>query len=343
MCGFQAAAPVVRTSVVAALQQLSHLTALQMTGDWSGDGSGAMLLRSLPQSLEVLVLLGGDGTRGPASTWQCEDLAQLTGLRQLRLSGQVKTPDGGAAAAAQQLAGLTRLTALECAGAAGNSQALLHLPSLVAVGTLAGHPDEAAMAALQQLQGRRSLRRLTVADSLSEKALVDLGRLTQLEEVTIIGGGSGGGAGFVFPGTRHSLWYAWQKVLGALTQLQRLQAPLGVLEGETGSDSPLVQLRQLRVLHVTSVWVPRRKVAKNKKRDGPESDARRYQPIRQLAGALVQAKQLQEVQLYIDSGGVGSSELLAVQALVSELLPKLAVTVTTQGPGCCSVVEEVLG
>jgi hypothetical protein len=57
----------------------------------------------------------------------------------------------------------------------------------------------------------------------------------------------------------------------------------------------------------------------------------------------VQAKQLQEVQLYMGYGGVDSNELLAVQALVSELLPKVAVTVSNQRPGMCHVVEEVLG
>jgi hypothetical protein len=58
---------------------------------------------------------------------------------------------------------------------------------------------------------------------------------------------------------------------------------------------------------------------------------------------MVQAKQLQEVQLYITSSGVDSSELLSMQSLATDLLPKVAVTVTTQVPGRCSVVEEVLG
>jgi hypothetical protein len=195
-------------SVVTGLQ---HLTALQISGKGLGGWSDPMQLRLLPASLEVLVVLGRDSfwaNMGPVY----RGLGHLTRLRQLRLGGlvpydvQVNDPAAIAAAAQQHLAGLTRLTALECEAALTSNRALLQLPSLVAVGTLAGHPDEAAMAALRQLQGRPSLRRLTLAEP--EEALVDMGRLTQLEELTITGDGSCGGAGFVSAAKRHSLWCA---------------------------------------------------------------------------------------------------------------------------------------
>jgi hypothetical protein len=290
-----------------------------------------MQLCLLPSSLEVLVLLGRGGF------WPCEGLGHLTKLRQLRLGGLAPhdspVDDEGAVAAAQQhLAGLKALTALECEAALTSNRALLQLPSLVAVGTLAGQQHDQirdSAAALQCLQGKPNLRRLTLQEPMSHTpgALAALGQLTQLEELVLGGAGPSGAASRLPSST-------WHDALGSLTRLQRLQAPLKLLVGEEGSDSPLAQLQQLRVVHAVTAhifisYTPRMMYG---------SSARDPVVIR-LAGALAQVKGLQEVHI----SGVVFSELLSVQAMVSEALPKVAVTVTTQGPGCPCVVEEVLG
>jgi hypothetical protein len=307
-----------------ALRHAPHLTDLQMPGEWVGlsEWSNTMLLRSLPRSLEVLVLLGADG-----SSWEVGALARLTRLRQLRLTGgRIFEPQGDAAAAA--LAGLTRLTALECETALGSSQALLQLPSLVAVGTLAGQPlmpVSPEVGALQQLQGRPSLRRLTLTEPFSPEVLQELGQLTQLEELVVESACFGQWLQRRLPSS------SWREAIGALTRLQCLQAPLAFLCSERGNNSPLLHLQQLRVVHAVVSNMPRD--LKLLTRAGEDH------AIWSLAQALVQAKQLQEVQI----SGVDPLDLLSVHSVATDLLPKVAVTVTTQVPGCCSVVEEVLG
>jgi hypothetical protein len=257
--------------------------------------------------------------------WQ--DLGHLTRLRQLQIPADPDPEEEGlydedtSAAAATAAAGLTRLTALECGAALTAGGALLQLPALVALGTLADADADADAEepvprgpAMRQLLEVPTLRRLTLYEPGCEEVLAVLGQLTQLEELSV----------------RESYTLdeldqerqppsAWQEALGSLTRLQRLTAPIGLLLGEEGSDSPLVQLQQLRVVH--AVGIPY----------GTQ--------VQQLLQALAGVSTLQEVHL----SGVRGKEAKAARAAAQQLLPRVQLVVDEKAPGCCSVVEEVLG
>jgi hypothetical protein len=109
-----------------------------------------------------------------------------------------------------------------------------------------------------------------------------------------------------------------------------------LLDEEEMSDGPLVQLQQLHTVHVVISEPCRANVHVN-----CGLTLREYKSVQQVAEALVQVTQLKEVRII--GAHMALKEVLSVQAMVSDLLPQVAVTVTTQHRGYCSVVEEVLG
>lgn len=309
------------------LPQLPHLTSLQVWSGWlavKGPAAWGVreiptVLQACPSSLEVLVVTG------PPVDWMWQDLGHLTRLRQLQMARDLDYDGQGTPedelydsatleAAAAAAAGLTRLTALECAAALNKGGALLQLPSLVAVGSLAEDAPEAlpSAAAMRQLASIPTLRRLTLWEPGCEEAVEALGALTQLEELTI--GDSCDCSDVMEPQDPE----VWCEALGALTQLTRLQAPMRLLLGEEGSGSPLGQLQQLRVVAVSTVFETQ---------------------VQQLLQALAAVPTLQEVHL----GRVREKGAKAARAAAEKLLPGVHLVISEELPVCCSVVEEVLG
>jgi hypothetical protein len=315
-----------------AIQQLKQLTALQVMVEESGKVAGhsvGSLLRSCPRSLEVLVLQPADAEGAPWAPLDVMDLVPFTRLRQLLVPDCLYTATSvPVAEAEQQLAKLTQLTALDY-GIVLDEEAqesyglLLQLPSLCAIGTLADLGQAPpCKAALERLAGMPELRRLTIAETCEEEVLQQLQQVTQLEDLTIRTWWSC---------HRHAAAASWRDALGALTRLQWLQAPLWMLLGENGSDSPLLRLQQLRVVEA---------IKTNSPACNPAAGYVVDLSVQLLLGALVQLQQLQEV--YIIS--VDSQQLPIVQAMAGAMLPGVAVTLSASSDDCatCCVVEDVL-
>jgi hypothetical protein len=309
-----------------ALKQLTQLTALQVMVEDNGKVAGqnvGTLLRSCPRSLALLVLEPADSEGAPLAALDVMDLAPFTQLQQLVVPDCLYTSSSvPVAEAVQQLVKLTQLTALDFGNVLGadgsEEELLLQLPSLRAVGTLAdlcrAPPSKAA---LELLASMPRLRRLTIAEPAEVEILQQLQRLTQLEDLTI---------GTWWLCHKHAAAASWRDALGALAWLQRLRAPLWMLLGQDGNDSPLPRLQQLRVVHATHS-----ETLVSTPRDDDMS-------LQQLLQALAQLQQLQEV--HVD--GVRMQQMPGVQLMAYGLLSGVAVTLTSHSDATCCVVEEVL-